>query len=88
MNLRNENSNKRLKEQPTSIVIPVHNVIDFDTFEFSYPKESAKISAKRLTIYEKLSRRKLKINFDENIEAYLTFYALSNEQNISRRNRK
>ena len=54
MIFRNENSNKRLKEQPTSIVIPVHNVIDFDTFEFSYPKESAKISAKRLTIYEKL----------------------------------
>ena len=50
MIFRNENSNKRLKEQPTSIVIPVHNVIDFDTFEFSYPKESAKISAKGLTI--------------------------------------
>ena len=55
MNFRIENSFKRLKEQPTSIVIPVHNVIDFDTFEFSYPNESAKISAKRLTIYEKIS---------------------------------
>ena len=50
LNFRIMNSNKRLKEQPSSIVIPVHNVIDFDTFEFSYPKESAKISAKGLTI--------------------------------------
>ena len=61
MIFRNKNSNKRLKEQPTSIVIPVHNVIDFDTFEFSYPKESAKISAKRLTIFEKWKQKKIKL---------------------------